>query len=256
MRDDEVPLVSDGDELARRRSQPPRRRVPSSAIHPSDSPEADRAAAAEDRRRAADDRRRAEEYLAAAYRDEITGVLNRRPGREQLEVELARCRRTSTSLALLFFDVDGLKRINDAAGHLVGDQLLAATGAALRASLRGYDVVLRYGGDEFICAMPGGNTEIAEETVDRVRRALDTRMPGATLSAGIAELRPEDALDQLIHRADEDLYRRRAGSAGRIRPASAPDPPGAWPRTVTCPDCGRTIVVEPAPDDEAQPPRG
>ncbi len=175
----------------------------------------DRRRAAADRQRAAADRRRAAEYLAEAYRDEVTGTLNRRPGRQRIQLEIDRAQRASAPLAVIFLDVDGLKQVNDTHGHARGDALLASTGTALRASLRSYDVIMRYGGDEFVCALPGGTARIASASIRRTRRALADLVPGATLSAGHAQLLPGDTLDDLIRRADMDLYGRRRRGAAR-----------------------------------------
>jgi diguanylate cyclase (GGDEF)-like protein len=212
---------------------------------------ADRAAAAADRRHAAADRRRAAQQLAASYRDELTGALNRRPGRQQLEVEVARAVRTQTPLTILFFDVDGLKRANDLHGHRRGDDLLAAAGRALRATLRSYDTVVRYGGDEFVCALPGVTLEDVPSSITRVREALQREFCGATMSVGRAQLRVDESLDDVISRADADLYRRRRNL--RIgfpveRPADreevvAPSVGGDHRKSIACGACGQRIEL-------------
>jgi diguanylate cyclase (GGDEF)-like protein len=230
-------------------------------------------AAEEDRRLAAEDRRQAASYLSAAYRDDTTGALNRQPGREQMQLLLGRALREGSALTFLFLDVDGLKHVNDSEGHGRGDALLAAVGSALRSSLRSYDLVVRYGGDEFVCALPGGTAQAAEESLARVRAALDELIAGATVSAGCAELRSTDTIDDVIRRADADLYRGRVGrhpSAGR-RLITVSTPPAAtgdssvacgacgsrvpltefvveltsrMTRTADCPDCGATTLIQ------------
>src|SRR3954465_12811199 len=105
--------------------------------------ERDRAAAALDRYEAALDRHRAAQYLKDAYRDRLTGVLQRDAGHDQLRHEFARARRRESPLVIAFIDVDRLKQTNDEHGHSVGDALLRAVGAALRAALRSYDIVVR-----------------------------------------------------------------------------------------------------------------
>jgi diguanylate cyclase (GGDEF)-like protein len=177
--------------------------------------------ASEDRRLAAEDRRQAASYLSDAYRDDTTGALNRRPGREQMQALLERARRDESVLTFIFLDVDGLKRVNDSEGHERGDAVLAAVGMALRSSLRSYDLVVRYGGDEFVCALPGSTEETAQETLARVRSALDRLTPGATISAGCAELVPADTLDDVIRRADTDLYQERRLGRRSVRPTAA-----------------------------------
>jgi diguanylate cyclase (GGDEF)-like protein len=204
--------------------------------------------AEEDRRLAAEDRRQAARYLSAIYRDHTTGALNRQPGREQMQLLFDRARRDGSALTFVFVDVDGLKAVNDSQGHHRGDALLAAVGSALRSSLRSYDVVSRYGGDEFVCALPGGTAQAAAERIVRVRAALDELFPGATISAGCAELGSTDTIDDVIRRADTDLYRGRLGrhpSAGR-RLSAAPTLPAATREpSVACGACaGRVPLTE------------
>jgi len=204
-------------------------------------------AAEDDRRLAAEDRRQAARYLSGAYRDDTTGALSRRPGREQMQLLLDRARREQGALTFLFLDVDGLKRVNDSQGHDHGDALLAAVGTALRSSLRSYDVVVRYGGDEFVCALPGGNGQVAEESLARVRSTLARLLPGASVSAGCAEMQAADTIDDAIRRADTDLYRRRgqqhASSPRALTGVSTPAQGEPQP-SVACGMCGGRVRLD------------
>ena len=170
---------------------------------------ADRALAARDRERAGRDRRRAARDRAEAGLDPLTGALRRDRGRTDLQHEIDRARRSDGRLTMAFVDVDGLKAVNDAHGHAAGDQLLRDVAAALRAGLRSYDLVVRYGGDEFLCALPGSDAEAARRRFAEVARSLTDMNPGASVSMGLAELKDEDTLDELIARADDALYRGR-----------------------------------------------
>jgi diguanylate cyclase (GGDEF)-like protein len=200
----------------------------------------------DDRRQAAADRREAARYLSAAYRDDTTGALNRGPGREQIQGLLDRSRRDGSALTVLFLDVDGLKPVNDSHGHAAGDALLSAVGEALRSSLRSYDIVVRYGGDEFVCALPGGTAATAQASLVRIRSALDRLVPGASVSAGCAELRSTDTMEDVIRRADVDLYRGRAGwgrpLANPLR-AVTPLPTASHDGAVACGACGGRVAL-------------
>jgi diguanylate cyclase (GGDEF)-like protein len=229
--------------------------------------------AAEDRRLAAEDRREAAGYLSAAYRDDVTGALNRDPGREQLQLLLDRAQREGSALAFVFLDVDGLKEVNDSQGHASGDALLTALGRALRFGLRSYDVVVRHGGDEFVCALPGATKDVAAACLVRVRAVLDELVDGATFSTGHAELRATDTLDDVVRRADTELYRARRielappegeQPANRSLPDRSLEPSVAcgacgnrvpladfvmeltarMTRSADCPECGATTVIE------------
>jgi diguanylate cyclase (GGDEF)-like protein len=178
----------------------------------------DRAEASQDRERAALDREQAGRELAQAGVDGLTGALRRERGLAELEREIARARRSDGRLVLAFVDVDGLKAINDVHGHAAGDQLLRDVALALRSGLRSYDLVVRYGGDEFLCALPGTGIEGARRRFEEVARKLTETRPGASVSIGLAALADTDALDELTARADAALYAGRGrGSGGRPR---------------------------------------
>jgi diguanylate cyclase (GGDEF)-like protein len=169
-----------------------------------------RAAAADDRFEAALDRDDAADDLQHAYRDDLTGALLRTAGSEQLSQAADRAHRTGESLVFAFLDVDHLKALNDTAGHEAGDALLRAVGVALRLGLRTYDVVVRYGGDEFVCALPGSRLQEAERRFTHVGRLLEDAMPASSVSFGLAELQFGEHFDDAVRRADVEMYRRRA----------------------------------------------
>jgi diguanylate cyclase (GGDEF)-like protein len=147
--------------------------------------------------------------------DELTGALRRGAGMAALQREMDRTRRfPGKGLAVIFIDVDGLKMINDRDGHAAGDERLRAIVSALRARLRSYDLVIRYGGDEFICVLTDSGAGEAEKTAatlaEHVRAATD-----ALISVGIAELTAGDTVDSLVERADAALYAGRRARASR-----------------------------------------
>jgi diguanylate cyclase (GGDEF)-like protein len=169
----------------------------------------DRAAAALDRREAALDRNRAADYLKRSYRDQLTGLLQRAAGLDLVSREVDRAHRAGEPLVVAFLDVVGLKYTNDTHGHDAGDRLLQAVGASLSAGLRSYDVAVRWGGDEFVCALPGSTLVTASRRFDDVQALLTKAYPDAVLSVGLADLRPEESMQEAIDRADRDLYDHR-----------------------------------------------
>ena len=133
----------------------------------------------------------------------------RAAGRDQLSQAVARAHRTGEALVVAFVDVDHLKQVNDEHGHTAGDSLLRAVGAALREGLRSYDVVVRYGGDEFVCALPDvGHTEAERRFID-VANLLSAEYQQASLSIGLAELQQGETVAQVIDRTDQEMYNRR-----------------------------------------------
>jgi diguanylate cyclase (GGDEF)-like protein len=175
----------------------------------------DRAEASHDRERAAYDRSQAARDRGQAGVDALTGALRRDRGMVDLQREIDRSRRLDGGLVLAFVDVNSLKAINDVDGHAAGDQLLRDVAVALRSGLRSYDLVVRYGGDEFICALPGTDVESARRRFEEVVRNLTKRSPAASVSVGLAALEDPDTLDELIARADVALYDGRRGARGQ-----------------------------------------
>ena len=141
----------------------------------------------------------------ALSRDELTGVLNRPAGMAALHREIERCRRSGARLVLGYLNVDGLRQVNESHGPRAGDELLRKVTAALRATLRSYDVVLRLGGDEFLFSLPGADVATAEQRFREFAVILGREAPGASASVGFAELHDGDALEDLIARADQAL---------------------------------------------------
>jgi diguanylate cyclase (GGDEF)-like protein len=150
---------------------------------------------------------------ARAVHDDLTGVLRRGAGLDALRLEFARVRRAGQPISVAFLDVDGLKRVNDSRGHTAGDDLLCAVAATLRRRLRATDLVIRHGGDEFLCVLPGAALDAAEGVMAEVSEAIREATGGATVSFGLASVdaaaEPVDP-GALVGCADLDLYRRRA----------------------------------------------
>lgn len=142
--------------------------------------------------------------LERAHLDSLTGALRREIGRLTLHNEIERARRTDGRFVLAFVDVDDLKGINDREGHAAGDRVLRTLAATLRANLRTYDPVVRYGGDEFVCGVTGVNASELEHRMTLIDQSL-RRATGVGISAGMATLLEGETLDEITARADAAL---------------------------------------------------
>jgi diguanylate cyclase (GGDEF)-like protein len=152
--------------------------------------------------------------------DELTGVLNRRYIMRALNDEMARAQRAGTPCTIAILDIDFFKRINDGYGHPTGDKVLRGFAITLAANMRSIDKLGRYGGEEFLVVMPLNSKDQTLSAMDRLRQIVsglnwdpisdDLRV---TFSAGIAQVRPNDAPEDILARADAALY--RAKDAGR-----------------------------------------
>jgi diguanylate cyclase (GGDEF)-like protein len=169
----------------------------------------DRELAAKDRADAARDRAGAAAELAAEGLDDLTGTMRRRVGFAAIQREIDRTRRSGESLVVAYVDVDGLKVINDTAGHRAGDELLTAVARSIMHHLRSYDVICRFGGDEFVCSLAGQDLDGARERFQQIGTRLSEASSGATISVGFAERGEDDTLEGLIGRADSALIGSR-----------------------------------------------
>ncbi len=122
---------------------------------------------------------------------------------------MQRALRTKEPLAVAFVDVDHLKTVNDSKGHAAGDLLLRQVADALRTKLRPYDIVIRYGGDEFVCVIAGQTAALAAERLASMNSVLRAMSKTSSMSVGISELQPGDSSADLVKRADDALYLQR-----------------------------------------------
>jgi len=148
--------------------------------------------------------------LAAS--DSLTGLANYRRLLESMENEIQRSQRNGRRFAVLLFDLDGLKKINDRYGHLTGSQAIKRLGAVLRNSSRSIDIPARYGGDEFALVLPEAGEAEAGQAASRIceRLAQDGQDPFISVSVGQA-VYPTDGVttEQLLGAADEALYKMK-----------------------------------------------
>jgi len=182
----------------------------------------DRAEALRDRRGAARDRAHAAADRQAAWSDRavsagerevssidgLTGAHRRDAGIVELKRETSRAKRTGQSFVLVFVDVDGLKATNDSRGHPAGDQLLKAIADRMRGHLRGYDLIVRFGGDEFVCGLLDLKVDEVAQRFELVNADL-AEANQSTITVGLAELQANDSVEDLIARADAALYTAR-----------------------------------------------
>ena len=160
--------------------------------------------------------------------DALTGLHNRRYFHEILAREVARAHRYDRQLTLLIVDLDDFKAINERLGHLAGDNVLAEAAERLLSVVRVSDVPCRVGGDEFAVILPESGLGQAEQLYRRIQTAVSERpigqVPRLNLSAGVAELTPDDDGTSVFERADEALYRAKDAGKARVFPAAVPDP--------------------------------
>jgi diguanylate cyclase (GGDEF)-like protein len=170
--------------------------------------------------------RRFREARQLADLDALTGLHNRRYFHETLAREVARAQRYDRQLALIVFDLDDFKAINDRIGHLSGDAVLAETAERVRDVVRSADIACRVGGDEFAVILPESSTADADQLYHRLRGAVSSRPVGQAgrlfLSAGIADLLADDDPTSFFERADEALYRAKELGKGQVFQAGAP----------------------------------
>jgi diguanylate cyclase (GGDEF)-like protein len=156
-----------------------------------------------------------------AIRDNMTGCFSRQSGEELLELQFVIARRSGNPLTVAFIDLDHFKQVNDRYGHEAGDAVLIAATNAIQGQLRMGDMLIRWGGEEFILILPNTTPAMACVALQRVRQAGMGKRPDGTpvtASIGIAE-RIDDEIDdwrQLVEKADKRMYEAKQGGRNRI----------------------------------------
>ena len=157
-----------------------------------------------------------------AVTDPLTGLYNRRFLLERFGEEIARTKRSGNALSCLILDIDYFKKINDAYGHDFGDIVLKGFAEELKSNLRGYDAVVRYGGEEFFVLLPGATIENAQNVAEKIRKTIEKRIfkndeteINVTVSIGVFGSKGGEALttsDEYISCADKALYQAKEKS--------------------------------------------
>ncbi len=160
-----------------------------------------------------------------AMHDPLTGLWNRGGIMEIFERELKRGSREKKSVGVIMADLDLFKAVNDTYGHIAGDAILRGVARRINSSIRSYDAAGRYGGEEFLCVLPGSNDQSAMEIAQRIRKAIEKKLfdtsegiISITLSLGAttySEGREPD-MESLIRQADTALYRAKRNGRNRV----------------------------------------
>jgi diguanylate cyclase (GGDEF)-like protein len=167
-----------------------------------------------------------EDVRTAASTDALTGLLNHGAMHVRVREEIARAKRDGQPLCCVLIDLDDFKRVNDELGHPAGDALLRRVADSLRAEVRPYDQVARYGGDEFVLVLPGTEEQVARAVAERVRvRVRDGAPRGAgsaigNCSIGVSAWQPGMTADDLLAAADRALLLAKRTGKGRVAVAN------------------------------------
>lgn len=174
------------------------------------------------------------ENLEMVVSDPLTGLGNRRYFERAIDPFFAGLKDKKEVFSIIVFDIDHFKRVNDILGHDMGDQILKEVAARLVTNMRAIDVVSRYGGEEFMIAMPKTSEKEALLAADRVRELIagtpvyvDGQALHVTTSAGVAEVQQGEQLRDVFRRADDALYKAKQGGRNQVVSATASHPQAA-----------------------------
>ncbi len=165
----------------------------------------------------------AEEAYRVAVMDSLTSLYNRRYARQRLQDEMMRSQRHNLPLTVIMFDLNDFKLVNDTHGHEAGDKLLKAFADRLRRATRGSDVAARYGGDEFVVILAEcspGDVQYVLKRLEGVHAEIDEEKLTVTFSAGWADYTVGESPEELLRRADKDLYVNKRAAKGQDKPSA------------------------------------
>lgn len=168
-----------------------------------------------------------EVYKLAAL-DQLTGLYNRRSGEQRLVEEMSRARRHGRPLTVLVLDLDGLKQVNDKHGHAAGDLMLKTFAERLNRAIRGSDLAVRLGGDEFMILLPECRLEEVRHVLGRLSGVViecEGEKLVTSFSCGWTDLKPGETPEELLQRADQAMYaNKRAGKGQQQLDLAVPQP--------------------------------
>ncbi|NTV89535.1 MAG: PAS domain S-box protein [Clostridiales bacterium] len=161
------------------------------------------------------------QILYLSYHDKLTGLFNRTYLEERLEAEVNRAKRYDVPVSLIIFDLDFFKNVNDMWGHPTGDEVLRTTAVIVLEAIRNTDVLVRFGGEEFIILMPEATLESAVIAAEKIRSIIENnKYPVAgsiTASFGVAERKPFETVDSWYRRLDASLYLAKKSGRNCVR---------------------------------------
>ena len=155
-----------------------------------------------------------QDIIKSSSLDALTGAYNRSVMQEFLDKALEEAQKNGKELSLLMIDIDHFKKVNDTYGHLTGDQVLQLFVMLLQKTLRDKDCVIRYGGEEFLIILDNTKFEFAYNVAERIRKLAESNMvtpdqKPITVSTGIASFSGEESSEELLRKADENLYKAK-----------------------------------------------
>ena len=156
-----------------------------------------------------------EETKLLSLHDPLTGLANRRLMDIVVERSFAKVKRYSSPISALMLDIDYFKKFNDTYGHIAGDGLLVDIAKILLGEVRDVDLVVRYGGEEFLVLLAETDLQKAQEVAERIRSTIE-KEKGITVSLGVSAYQQRMSREDLIHKADEALYQAKQKGRNRV----------------------------------------
>jgi diguanylate cyclase (GGDEF)-like protein len=172
----------------------------------------------------------ASEVYKLAALDQLTGLYNRRSGEQRLAEEMSRAQRHGRPLTVLLMDLDGLKAVNDRYGHAAGDTVIKSFSDRVQRAIRGSDLAVRLGGDEFMAILPECKCEEVNRVLGRIQGLdfeFDDQKVHLRFSSGWTDLRPTDSMQELLRRADVALYEDKRAGKSKTKPETVIAPVAA-----------------------------